>query len=82
MNHRPIRKYCRLGDAARELLKTAITELGFSARCYDKILKVSRIIADVEESEDIKMRIIYRRRYSIGVWIGKFSFDFILLFLL
>ena len=54
MNYKSIRKYCHLNDACRDLLKTAITEMGFSARCYDKILKVSRTIADVEGSYEIK----------------------------
>lgn len=48
MNYKLIRKYCRLDEISRNLLKTAITELGFSARCYDKILKVARTIADIE----------------------------------
>ncbi len=54
MTYKLIRKYCKLDDVSRELLKTAITELGFSARCYDKILKVSRTIADLEGRETIK----------------------------
>jgi len=53
MNHRLVRKYCGLDKPGRELLKTAITELGFSARCYDKILKLSRTIADLEGKERI-----------------------------
>jgi magnesium chelatase family protein len=53
MNGRLIKKYCLLNDAARELLKMAITELGFSARAYDKILKVSRTIADLAGRETI-----------------------------
>ncbi|MFH1354670.1 MAG: YifB family Mg chelatase-like AAA ATPase [Candidatus Omnitrophota bacterium] len=54
MNIRLIKKYCLLNDDAKELLKMAIVELGFSARAYDKVLKVSRTIADLEESENIK----------------------------
>ncbi len=38
---------------AKELLKLAIVELNFSGRAYDKILKVSRTIADLAESENI-----------------------------
>jgi len=65
MNYKLIRKYCRLGDCSRDLLKTAITEMGFSARCYDGILKVSRTIADLEgknkiESEHLSEAIQYR----------------------
>jgi len=54
MNTKLIKKYCVLGDEAKELLKMAMTELGLSARAYDKILKVSRTIADLAESEGIR----------------------------
>jgi len=53
MNAKLIRKYCYLDKGAKELLKLAISELGFSARAYDKILKISRTIADLAGSEDI-----------------------------
>nr|MBU1327529.1 YifB family Mg chelatase-like AAA ATPase [Candidatus Omnitrophota bacterium] len=53
MSHKLARRYCKLDDASRNLLKIAITELGFSARCYDKILRVSRTIADLEGKPDI-----------------------------
>ncbi|MBL7131142.1 MAG: ATP-binding protein [Candidatus Omnitrophica bacterium] len=48
MSHRQIRKYCILGREEKDLLKMAMTELNLSARAYDRILKVSRTIADVE----------------------------------
>lgn len=54
MNHKQVRKFCVLGKEEGELLKMAMTELDFSARAYDKILKVSRSIADLAGSEDIK----------------------------
>jgi magnesium chelatase family protein len=53
MNTKLIKKYCILNDEARELLKMAMTELGLSARAYDKILKVSRTIADLAGSETV-----------------------------
>jgi len=53
MNTKLIKKYCALNDEAKELLKLAMTELGLSARAYDKILKVSRTIADLARSETI-----------------------------
>ena len=53
MNYKLTRKYCKLDEPSKDLLKTAITELGFSARCYDKILKISRTIADLEGKENI-----------------------------
>jgi len=48
-----IRKYCRIDEAGQQLLKTAINRFGLSARAYDRILKVSRTIADLEKSQDI-----------------------------
>jgi len=53
MNTKLIKKYCLLDSQARGLLKKAMTELGFSARGYDKILKISKTIADLENSEII-----------------------------
>ncbi len=47
MQSRDIRRFCRIDDAGQELLKHAITKLGLSARAYDRILKVSRTIADL-----------------------------------
>ena len=58
MNTKLIKKYCLLEDEAKELLKMAMTELGLSARAYDKILKVSRTIADLADSEDILVEYI------------------------
>ena len=54
MNSKQIRKYCELDTACQQLIKTAMEKLGLSARAYDRILKVSRTIADLEESETIK----------------------------
>lgn len=53
MQSRSIRKYCRIDDAGRALLKNAITKLGLSARAYDRILKVSRTIADLAGNSNI-----------------------------
>ncbi|HKJ81126.1 MAG TPA: hypothetical protein VJ954_03835, partial [Ignavibacteriaceae bacterium] len=53
MGSREVRQYCRLDNAGSELLKMAMTKLGLSARAYDRILKVSRTIADLDNSEDI-----------------------------
>ena len=54
MNTKQIRKHCLLDDASMQLLKTAMERLNLSARAYDRILKVSRTIADIEGSDDIK----------------------------
>ncbi len=53
MNTKQISKHCNLDDASKELLKTAMERLNLSARAYDRILKVSRTIADLENSTDI-----------------------------
>lgn len=53
MNVKQIRKHCVLDDASKELLKTAMERLNLSARAYDRILKVSRTIADLEGSEQV-----------------------------
>jgi len=54
MSHKQVKKFCVLGKEEGELLKMAMSELNFSARAYDKILKVSRTIADLSGSENIK----------------------------
>jgi magnesium chelatase family protein len=53
MSHKQVRKFCTLGKEEGELLKMAMTELNFSARSYDKILKVARTIADFADSGNI-----------------------------
>jgi len=58
MDSKDIRKYCTVGEQSRSLLKSAITKLGLSARAYDRILKVSRTIADLEGAEDIRPEFI------------------------
>jgi magnesium chelatase family protein len=54
MESRHIREFCDLDEPSRLLLKTAIEKLGLSARAYDRILKVSRTIADLDGSENIR----------------------------
>jgi len=54
MGSKEVRIYCDLDKGGAELLKMAMTKLGLSARAYDRILKVSRTIADLEGSECIK----------------------------
>jgi magnesium chelatase family protein len=53
MNTGLIKTFCKLDDAGRSLLKRAMTELKLSARAYEKILKISRTIADLAGSKDI-----------------------------
>jgi magnesium chelatase family protein len=54
MRSRQIRRHCRIADGAEQLLEVAIKHLGLSARAYDRILKVSRTIADLAESDIIQ----------------------------
>jgi magnesium chelatase family protein len=54
MQPRQLRKYCKVEDGAQKLLETAIKQLGLSVRAYDRILKVSRTIADLAESDIIQ----------------------------
>lgn len=50
-----IEKYCSLGNEEIEILKIAFDRLNLSARAYHRILKVSRTIADLDASENIKV---------------------------
>ncbi len=54
MQSKEIREYCKIDSSGEELLKMAMTKLGLSARAYDRILKVSRTIADLSGSIDIR----------------------------
>jgi magnesium chelatase family protein len=65
MSSRLIRKYCLIDSVSKGLLENAITRIGLSARAYDRILKVSRTLADLEgkpniEPEHISEAIQYR----------------------
>lgn len=51
MGSKEVRMFCKLDSAGEELLKMAMTKLGLSARAYDRILKVSRTIADLDSAE-------------------------------
>jgi magnesium chelatase family protein len=53
MSHRQVKKFCPLDEAGEGLLKQAMQELGLSARAHDKILRVSRTIADLEAAPSV-----------------------------
>ena len=50
-----VKDICQISEAGTQLLKTAMANLNLSARAYDRILKVSRTIADLAQSEKIKI---------------------------
>jgi len=53
LSGRELDRLCALSEPARELLSQAMSELGLSARAYDKVRRVSRTIADLEGSEPV-----------------------------
>ena len=55
MTGRDIKEFCTIDSDCEELMKNAITRLGLSARAYDRILKVSRTIADLEGKDKINL---------------------------
>jgi magnesium chelatase family protein len=54
MKPRQIRRFCRVTGECERMLESAMERLGLSARAYDRILKVSRTIADLEDVEQIE----------------------------
>ena len=85
MKSRHIRKYCRVDGDCLRLMETAMNRLGLSARAYNRILKVSRTIKDLEEVENIsshhiseaikyrslERRVIRTRRLAFTLLPGK-----------
>ena len=55
MSRKQVEQYCPISTEGEKLLKTAMERLGLSARAYDRILKVARTIADLEESPEIEI---------------------------
>ncbi len=53
MTSRQVRQYCHLDATCRTMLRNSVEDMGLSARAHDKILRVSRTIADVAGDEDI-----------------------------
>jgi magnesium chelatase family protein len=54
MTSRELREHCPLDTVCRKLLRDCCNEMGLSARAHDKILRVSRTIADLDDSEQIQ----------------------------
>lgn len=69
-----LKDVCAIGQAGQNLLKAAIEKLNLSARAYDRILKVSRTIADLAQSDDIKIEhlaeAIHYRNLDREGWAG------------
>jgi magnesium chelatase family protein len=55
MINRHIKKHCRIDEASCDLLEAAIDKLGLSARAYNRILKIARTIADLDDASDISV---------------------------
>jgi magnesium chelatase family protein len=74
MQSKDIREFCSIDSASEELLKMAITKLGLSARAYDRILKVSRTIADLSNEPGITSahisEAIQYRSLDRTMWLG------------
>ena len=74
MNTKQIRKYCELDAGSLDLLKSAMERLNLSARAYDRILKVARTIADLDEATDINgnhiSEAIQYRSLDRDGWLG------------
>ncbi|MNL35437.1 Competence protein ComM [compost metagenome] len=74
MSPNMVRNICQIGNAGQHLIKSAMEKLGLSARAYNRILKVSRTIADLAESEEIKLEhlaeAIHYRSLDRDSWTG------------
>jgi len=74
MSTKQIREYCALDATSLQLLKTAMERLNLSARAYDRILKVSRTIADLEQAAEVNSghiaEAIQYRSLDRDGWLG------------
>jgi hypothetical protein len=66
---RMIRQQCRLDSSGERRLEMTMRRMGFSARAHDRILKVARPIADLDESNRFRQN-TWRKPCNTEVWIG------------
>ena len=73
MTTRLLKQHCKLNQDSQELIRVAMDELNLSARAYDRILKVSRTIADLdgvaEISEQHVSEAIQYRTFDRTLWV-------------
>jgi magnesium chelatase family protein len=73
MTTRHLKLHCKLNHESQELVRVAMTELNLSARAYDRILKVSRTIADLDNQSDISAEhvseAIQYRTFDRTLWV-------------
>jgi len=73
MATRQLKQHCKLSDDSQELIRVAMSELNLSARAYDRILKVSRTIADLDDKIDISpehvSEAIQYRTFDRTLWV-------------
>jgi magnesium chelatase family protein len=73
MATRQLKQHCKLGPDSQELIRVAMSELNLSARAYDRILKVSRTIADLDGKTDIApehvSEAIQYRTFDRTLWV-------------
>jgi len=56
LDARSVREFCGLSEGGKKLLETAMSRMGFSARAYDKVLRVARTLADLDACDAIDER--------------------------
>jgi magnesium chelatase family protein len=73
MATRQLKQHCKLSQDSQELIRVAMSELNLSARAYDRILKVSRTIADLDSKIDISpehvSEAIQYRTFDRTLWV-------------
>jgi magnesium chelatase family protein len=73
MATRQLKQHCKLGQDSQDLIRVAMSELNLSARAYDRILKVSRTIADLDQKAEIApdhvSEAIQYRTFDRTLWV-------------